>query len=435
MKNYKYLVPIVLVVLMVASTYMYVNGASAKTSTYTAYLEDAREYEKDGILVDALDKYEEALKLNNTLDVCLEVGAALKKHGTEKELFKWAEHTVELYPEEAKAYEFLLQLYYEDEKYGDCFQLKNQIDSRKVTSKTIEKMFNEINYKYSIDYISYEEVTVFSWGYCPVKKGDLWGFVNSKGKVNVSVEYAQAGVFSGEFAAITTQDGDSYYIDAEGNKRKNVPKEVACDKLGMLCDDYIAVESNKKYKYYDTEFKKSFGEYDYASNFNLGVAAVMEKENWYLIAEEGKKINEKPYKDIVIDEKEIAFRNDRAFVNNGNGYIMVDSKGKQIGALSFEDAVIFYEDSYAAVKVKGKWGFVDSNGDMKIETQYDNALSFANGYAAVCKNGKWGYINTSNEVVIDFVFAQCKSFNEIGRAFVKEGGSWNLLNIIRYDYE
>ena len=50
----------------------------------------------------------------------------------------------------------------------------------------------------------------------------------------------------------------------------------------------------------------------------------------------------------------------------------------------YEDAKTF-GDGYAAVKVDGKWGFINEEGQMVVEPQYDWANGVSDGYAVVAK--------------------------------------------------
>ena len=48
-----------------------------------------------------------------------------------------------------------------------------------------------------------------------------------------------------------------------------------------------------------------------------------------------------------------------------------------------------------------KWGYVNADGKLVIDLQYDFAYGFYDGLAAVVKDGKVGYINNKNEFVIE----------------------------------
>lgn len=76
------------------------------------------------------------------------------------------------------------------------------------------------------------------------------------------------------------------------------------------------------------------------------------------------------------------------------------------------------------VKVSGKWGYVNSNGQLVINPQFDNAGEFQEGRARVCLgkpcswwdaspgDSRWGYIDVSGKVVVTPQYASASSFSE-----------------------
>lgn len=120
---------------------------------------------------------------------------------------------------------------------------------------------------------------------------------------------------------------------------------------------------------------------------------------------------------------------------DGYTYYMVDKKGNRTGKESVDDTKGFtLSDESAAVKQDGKWGFMDKEGKIMIEPQYEDARSFCNGYAAVKQNGKWGFINKEGTVIIEPQFSETMDFSD-GSVFVKRDDAWILLKLYRNNYE
>lgn len=71
-----------------------------------------------------------------------------------------------------------------------------------------------------------------------------------------------------------------------------------------------------------------------------------------------------------------------------------------------------FSEGLAAVKKDGKWGFIDTEGNVVIEPQYDGANSFSEGLAAVQSGGKWGYIDKTGNLVIGFTLQSTVAFSE-----------------------
>jgi hypothetical protein len=74
----------------------------------------------------------------------------------------------------------------------------------------------------------------------------------------------------------------------------------------------------------------------------------------------------------------------------------------------FENAKNFAkwtEPSYLApVKFNGKWGYIDKNFALAIDSQFDDAMIFSEGVATVKKNGLWAYIDKKGNLLTDFEF-------------------------------
>ena len=86
----------------------------------------------------------------------------------------------------------------------------------------------------------------------------------------------------------------------------------------------------------------------------------------------------------------------------------------------------------AAVMKDGKWGFIDADGKVVVDYQYEMAQSFANGMAAVMVGEKWGYIDAEDfGMKIQPAFNAARDFSSEGTTFVIDGERWRLLRIYR----
>ena len=57
----------------------------------------------------------------------------------------------------------------------------------------------------------------------------------------------------------------------------------------------------------------------------------------------------------------------------------------------------FFSENLGRIKLSGKYGFIDKNGEIVIPCQYDQAWAFVDGLARVKMNGRWGYIDTTGK--------------------------------------
>lgn len=433
MKNYKFLVPLMLVILFVASFYMLYDTKANQVQQYNSYLEAARKFRAQDIQVDAELNYKNALNMNPSLDLYLEIGKFYKETEQIKKAIDWGNTIIGVYPKEVEGYEYQMDLLLSKNDYVACFDLLNKFTKRGLSSKIMSEFMSSIEYKFFFN-CEYQDVGIFSGGRCPVMVGDKWGYVDTTGNSCVAVKFSKVGAFSGELSPVIDNEGKAYFIDPNGNKKFVVLNVENVTELGLIENGIYSLFNGTTWGFYNQEYKHLFGEYQAVSAIGNGVAAVKKDGKWSLVNREGKDLTGKTYHDVVMDEKLVVFRNERLFVSDGSGYQMIDSTGKVVGDTKYQAVHIFNDTTYAAVMFNGKWGFIDSTGKMVIEPQYEDARSFANGYAAVRKDGKWGFINTEGKMVIEPQFENAKDFNDRGCVFVIRNDGWELLRLYKYNY-
>lgn len=431
MKNYRMLVPLVLIILLGLSWYVLISNKAQTDSEYNGYLAEARKFAGIGVTTHAIENYKKALEINPSPDIYVEVANYYESQGEKRDHLSWCKVFFEKYPTEPKAYDALLKAYYNDKAYESCFDLIIIASKRNVTSDYLNSISKEIEYIYSVDFNTYDDVGVFSNNYSAVKKNEGWGFVDSFGKLSVSARYQSVGVFTQSgFSPVVNSLGEAYFIDNTG--AKILASHDSYVRFSPLSDDIIAAQRpDGKYVYVDQDFNILHGDYDYATTMNYNVAAVQVGDTWKIVDNAGAELIPTAYTAVIRDEKDIVYRNERLFVSLGNGYIMIDSAGNQIGTQIFEDAKLFYDATYAAVKIDGEWCFVDRDGNLKSDKRYEDARSYVNGMAAVKVSEKWGFVDVNEELKIAAEFDDARDFNEKGSCFVKTGEKWQLLKLYR----
>lgn len=434
MKNYKKIVPFVLVLLMAVSCYKLIADAKTLENEYLGYIEEARQKKEKGIYMEAVKLYKKALDMNETIEICSEIGDVILAEGNKRDEVAWGEYMMEKFPTEAEGYEYLINLYVQEGNYKSCFFTYELAKKRQAISKTMQDIRKTIEYEYELGYDAYSDVTVFGGGYCAVTSEDAWGYVDEAGEIAIKPKYKKAGVFGSEAAPITDKEGKVYFIDKEGNKVLVIPQGVKGEELGFFENNIYALSDGIKYRYYNRDGLVVLESYDIAATFNYDRAAVNQSGAWYFIKSDGSKLNDSMYETIALDGKGISFRNERAFGKTGKGYVMIDLDGKQVGTQVYQEAKPFLEDTLAAVKVGEKWGFIDKFGKMVIDAKFEEADSFTNGFAPVRVGSLWGYCNTEGTVVIAPAFEGAKSLSVNECGFVKKNGEWVYLKLLRSNY-
>ena len=434
MKNYKDLVPIIMILVYVGSFYMLFDEKKSDNEEYNFYLNTAREYREQDIMVDAKANYNAAYDMEPSLELALEIGSIYMEEETYHNAIDWGEDVlIEEYPTDIEGYEYLENIFYLQEDYISFYEVFDTIEKRQLSSDVVNKMEAEIAYRFFFNG-DYEEVGIYSEGLCPVKSGDYWGYVNKNGAKCTDYAYRNAGYFSTSIAPVVDRDKLAYFIDSEGNKKKVVVGVKNVQEIGMVASELLPVYNGSYWGFYNLDNEYVFGKYTETTAMGNGIAAVKIDEEWALINSEGNKITDKNYENIALDEKKVVYRNDRIFVYEDFYFHMIDALGKTIGKGLYQDADVFNDDTYAAVKIDNKWGFIDKSGKVVIEPMYEAARSFSNGYAPVRKAGKWGFIDKSGKVVIDYQFQDAKDFTSKGSVFVKLEDTWQLLRLYKYNY-
>lgn len=427
MKGYAKFFPLILVVLFVASIYSIASEGQKIQDNYNQLLEDARGYAKDGILVDALGSYNDALQINDSLPVRIEAGEMLLDLGERNTAINWAKDIALQYPYEPKAYEFLLTIYYKSEDYAGFFKELDTMNGRNVQSKAVNKMLKEIKFSYFLD-TNYEDVSLFSEGLCAVAKDESWGYVLENGNSTIGLEFKAAGAFENGLAPVLTESNDMFFINANGDNKKIIARNLAAKQFGLLANDILPVFDGTLWGYYSTDGKRLHGGYEKASAYSVeGIAAVYKNDSWGFVNRKGDYISNERFENVATNELGVAFNQNRACAVLDDVVVILDNTGTILTTTNYDDARPFGSDGLAAVCRAGLWGFMDIDGKMVIDVQYEDARSFENGFAAVRISEKWGFINLKGAQVVEPAFSDARDFSTSGSVYVKVDEKWTLL--------
>ena len=85
------------------------------------------------------------------------------------------------------------------------------------------------------------------------------------------------------------------------------------------------------------------------------------------------------------------------------------------------------DDLLLPIKVDGKYGYINENGEVVIEPKYDYAGEFSRGLADVNIGGKDGYINKEGAIVVEPKYDEaCVFYEDIAR--IKDDGKYGYIN-------
>lgn len=278
-----------------------------------------------------------------------------------------------------------------------------------------------LNYEYEdISYNLYNDVFV-------IQRNGKQGIIDRGGNIKIVPEY-ESIVFGGIY--VNAQKGDEIFLlDLNGNQIEN--QEILSKLPTKDGKHYIVSDYNEIYKIIDENGNVVIdNNYTYIEEINNNYYIVGNNNKNGIIDLTGKAVVDLKYNSIFkidgtdllqanISEKntislidknmKILVTMDNANIEIKDNYTRIYSEtenryfndsGKELSAKE-----VFPNNGLYAKQINEKWGFVDSNGDLKIQNEYDMVTEFNEyGFAGIKKDGKWGSINLKGEIVQEPVY-------------------------------
>lgn len=408
------------------------SSAVQKPAEYQSYLAEAQKNEKKGIYYDAILNYQKALEYHpENMDIYLKIAEAYKNLGDENGFIQACTQAMNLEGDGEQAVMILADYYLEKGQKGDAIALLQAQIQQQESNGSLRAKLNSL--AGGFDYIGeeYDEISNACGSCMLVKSGEDLGITDLQGNVVIRAQYEQMGMFGENGFAPVQKDGTWYYIDTNNYKRRQPDEEY--EFLGVCNQGAIPAKKDGKWGYLNEDFQPvTKFEYDGATPFLNGLAALKKGEKWAIINTELKAVTDLGFDDIVCDDWGFCSRNGVVFAKIGEKYYLINSEGVQIGD-EYDAVSPFLSSGPAAVMQAGKWGFVSSKGDQVLKCMFENASAFSElGYAPVCSGGKWGFIKENGDFVVEPQFEGAKTFNKEGAAPVKENGKWKLIQLDIY---
>lgn len=201
---------------------------------------------------------------------------------------------------------------------------------------------------------------------------------------------------------------------------------VACKNANDKDMEFVpAKKSGPEWGYIDHKGNIAINSnYNEADFFYYGLAKVRLQNNTVgYINKKGELIISSNYTDGTF------FQDGLAYVTKDNSApICIDIKGKEVFVLGndVEEAYVF-SDGLSMISKNGKFGYVDTKGQIVIEPQFEEASSFSDGLACIKSGVRYGYINKEGKIVINPQFDNCYDFHD-GLAAVQSNNQWGYID-------
>ena len=224
------------------------------------------------------------------------------------------------------------------------------------------------------------------------QKGDKVTVFNSEGEK----------LKNSNFISVLETDNKNYFITIDKNENYGVidkDDNVIIDNkytfIDYLFDNYFVAQNEQKIGIVDDKGKEVIKfDYDVLQKIEgTDLFQGIKNENIDLIDKNMKKILTMKNAQIDIKENYIKIYN-----SEDRKYLKYD--GKEVSNIN-----VIKEAKLFAKKSNNKWGFVDKNGNIKIQYTYDMVTELNEyGYAGIKLNGKWGVINSEGKIIQEPIY-------------------------------
>ncbi len=224
------------------------------------------------------------------------------------------------------------------------------------------------------------------------QKGDEVTVFNSEGEK----------LKNSNFISVLETDNKDYFITIDKNENYGVidkDDNVIIDNkytfIDYLFDNYFVAQNEQKIGIVDDKGKEVIKfDYDVLQKIEgTDLIQGIKNENIDLIDKNMKKILTMKNAQIDIKENYIKIYN-----SEDRKYLQYD--GKEVSNIN-----VIKEAKLFAKKSNNKWGFVDKNGNIKIQYTYDMVTELNEyGYAGIKLNGKWGVINSEGKIIQEQIY-------------------------------
>lgn len=256
------------------------------------------------------------------------------------------------------------------------------------------------------------EAYPFHEGLARVKIQDKYGYIDGSGNLIIPAKFDNGREFADSLAAVETNRKWGYV-----NRSGHFVIDAKFDKAASFIEGLAAVEIDNNYGFIDKNGKTAIGfKYYSVLPFFHGVAPVRLNNalKMILIDKSGNVISSKQY-DFIFEFSDGCARFVRK--DDKEGVIMdyVDVDGNELNILRRMSNIDYFGDfsqGVAPVSSRGKFGFINKQGDWVIDPKFEYAQGFHDDLCVVKIDGLYGYININGDQVIPPSFAFAGNFED-----------------------
>ena len=440
MKILTKLIPVALVLLLAAGWFVSIVGATRAAVSTAQLVAAAEESVEAGLYDQAIEQYETVISTDPSEQMYLRLDEIYGMYYSEEpkddirtRYISTMVTAANAYPLQVEFWEKACDLYMESEDYSSAYKLLVRASNMGASSDKLSELGTGLAYTTTVGTRLYYNIKNSLNGCMVVDTGSEYQVLDDSGK-RIRDGYKLIGYINADGLGVYVNDIDARLVDSGGVARGRYDIDVK--DAGELDMDtgLVPVLVGDKWRYLDVvEGTLRAGEYQQAGCFSEGKAAVQDdRDAWYLIDANGEKASD-DFEDIKLDLHGSWMHSGVMLAKKADKYALFDTSLLQIGSFSCDDIDVYAEENAPiAFEQDGKWGFVNPDGAVVREPEYDCAKSFANGLAAVREKGAvWGYLDGNYRVVIECEYKDALYFNSGNTSWVSTGeDAYQLLSFV-----
>ena len=277
-----------------------------------------------------------------------------------------------------------------------------------------------LNYEYeNITYNSYNDVFV-------IQRNGKQGVADREGKVKIEPKYTEMS-FGGIYLNVI-EDGTNKVIDLNGNEVTdgyiyrmpttdgNYSIVYGEDEIYKIIDNNGNIVVDKSYTYIEELGNNYYIVASYNNNgiidlsgrslVDLRYSSIFKLDNTNLLQ---ANISSTNTVSLINNNMQVVATMENAGIEVEDNYVRLysetDNRYFDFSGNELTAQELFPNNNLYAKKINDKWGFVDKDGNVKVQNEYDMVTDLNEyGFAGIKKDGKWGVINSNGEIVQEPIY-------------------------------
>lgn len=438
MKVSKIIIPVILCVVLCLSWYTNIDATLKQLGSYNDCINMAESSIDEGLYEQAVEYYKDSLNYKQSIDTYYKIentyDTYYKEEPTSIVRNLYIKEMQEASLKNPKCEEFWVKtsdLYMDALDYSAAFKNVKKAISYGAKGERLDALNTKLLYMVKEEFTLYSDFKTALNGYIVAYDGSNWAVLDSYGKP-ISENYKFIGLLNDDGKGIYVNDIDTRLLDKKEITRARYKFNAEDAGYYSESSGWIPVKIEGKWKYVNLSGELLEDSYDEAGSFFNHKAAVKQDDKWFLIDDDGNKIDNSEFEDLKLDLYGSYIQSNIVLGKREGKYHIYDKNLNQVSDFSCDDIDICIDDNPIAFEQDSQWGFVDSSGKIVLEPTYKEAKSFSNKMAAV-KNasGKWGYINNDFKQVIENKYEFAFYFNSSDTTIISnKKGQYQIMHYL-----